>query len=566
MMQRIKNGELVFHTHECTEDRRGKVMTAEELHDFAVLCLMKEYSETNAKVVRYDKIHASQPDFYFVNNGKHPNFSTTGEKTVNVLVVYKDDIDGDISNIDTSWLVDDYQRNGIIPRITFASAWCIADESDENGRPAICGGNFYFKYYSVSALPDKETPKLEKKLSPVELAVKYAEAWRQFDASIVEPYLDKDFHYASDWLFDEMPSRTEYMDYFKTKLATLSRSNNKPEITIGRNHQTEQICLLIKQRELLALVLETREGRITSAYMQDYCRKFKPFNPDDELYMNHRDHLDVIMPANVLMQNYLRDIIKESKVWKRSRTQVTTEDLYEENTDVTSLVFGDGNMKLLTTTAYNRIEDNYMIMSIYPICKGVPIEVQIDKVLEWDNQVEATICCSAGKLKFAFFAIDYYCNKHKYVVGQTIIIDLAALAMKAREAQRSFSIEGQQAIDWLAKSGRTPTYDENGNIEPVIFSMEKLVAFLNIDSKCPDEAEFQSPVGSIEKTSILGIDFFKTMIIINRWDTEEGEQEVSIPLYFRQDFFPTVKKDDPIVGWLWVTGFIVGQHEQDEGM
>ena len=53
MMQRIKNGELVFHTHECTEDRRGKVMTAEELHDFAVLCLMKEYSETNAKVVRY---------------------------------------------------------------------------------------------------------------------------------------------------------------------------------------------------------------------------------------------------------------------------------------------------------------------------------------------------------------------------------------------------------------------------------------------------------------------------------------------------------------------------------
>lgn len=63
MMSRINNGEPVFHTHECSEYRIGKVMTAEELHDFAVQCLMEEYRDTKAEVVRYDKTHASQQTF-----------------------------------------------------------------------------------------------------------------------------------------------------------------------------------------------------------------------------------------------------------------------------------------------------------------------------------------------------------------------------------------------------------------------------------------------------------------------------------------------------------------------
>ena len=140
-MRRIKNGEPVFHKHECTEARKGKVMTPFELHDFAVQCLMKEYEETNAEVVRYDKFHAFYPDFYFVNDGRRPNFTTEGEKKVNVLVVCKDNFDGDISDIDTSWLVEDYRLNGAFPRITFVSAYCVADESVD-GKPAICGGDF----------------------------------------------------------------------------------------------------------------------------------------------------------------------------------------------------------------------------------------------------------------------------------------------------------------------------------------------------------------------------------------------------------------------------------------
>lgn len=280
--------------------------------------------------------------------------------------------------------------------------------------------------------------------------------------------------------------------------------------------------------------------------------------------MNHGDHLDIIMPAQTLIKSYLGDIIKNSKFWRKTRTQVTTDNLYEEITDVFSLSYGEESMKLLTIVANDKKEKTNMFMSIYPVCKGVPVEVKIDKVIEWDNQLEATILCYVGEIEFAFFAVDYYCNKRKYVAGQTLTIDLAALAMRAKEAQRSFSFEGQKAIDWLAKSGQTPTYDENGNVEPVRFSMENMVAFLNTDPKCPDEAQFQSPVESIESTSILGIDFFRTKIMIGRRHTEDGELSVSVPLYFRQEFFPQVKEGDPVSGLLWVTGSIAGQHEQGE--
>lgn len=564
MMRRIKNGEPVFHTHECSEERKGKVMTAEELHDFAVQVLISEYSDTNADVVKYDKKAPNEADFYFVNSGKKPNFTigATGEKKVNVMVVYRDEFNTDISGIDTSWMVEEYRRAGAIPRITLASAWCISDQS-ENGKPAICGGEFCFKYYSISLLPDEENEPLERKLSEVQLAVKFAEAWRYYDADKVAPYLDKDFHYGSEWVFDEMPSRAEYLDYFRAKLATLSPKRENIKVGIGRNHQTGDVAVLILQgKTLSALALTVKDGRITSGMMKEHSSRYKLFDPDDELYMNHGDHLDSIMSAKTLMSRYLKTIVQDAKSWKQTRTFVTTADMYEEKTDVFSLMYGEGNMRMLVIAAASTKNNTNEFMALYPVTTGVPTEVKIDRVIEWDNQIEATVFCSVGEFEFAFFPVDYYCNKKKYKVGETLTVDLSAIGMSVEEAQRGFQFEGQQAIDWLAKIGEKPDYDENGNVMPVKFSMEKLVAFINKDSKCPDEAEFQSPVGELEKTSVLGVDFYKSDITICRRDTDDGELEVSIPLYFRQDFFPAVQKEDPVRGWLWVTGSVTGEHEE----
>lgn len=562
MMHRIKNGEPVFYTQECSQEQKGKIMSSKDLHDFAVEILIKEYTETNATVIRHNKQYDNEADFCFINfRGKS---SHVAEKTVNVLVVYCDTFTNDISGIDTSWMVDEYYRTGAIPRVTFASAWCVNDDT-KDGKPAVYGGDFCFKYYSVSLLPNESNTHLEKDLSAIELAKKYAESWRQLDSSIVAPYLDKGFHYSSDWVFDEIPSRSEYLYYFKRKLEAIKRTESHIDFFIGRDRQTGDVAVILAQNcEYSALCLTTKKGYITSACMKEYDSKYKLFDPDDEIFQSHGDHIDTIAPSQEFLKNYLNQILEESEVWRKCRAEVTTEDMSEEPTDVYSLRYSNGDISFLSTIITSpKLKANIM-MSVYPIIKGKPIEVCINKVIEWDNQIEATVLCSIGEFDFAFFASDYYCNKESYIIGNTITIDVAALAYNIEEAPRSFSFEGQKAVDWLAKIGRDTQYDEKGNIKPVIFNLEKLVSFINRDSKCPDDAEFQSPAGKIESTSFLDIDFYKTDISICQRETDEGELNVSIPLYFRQDFFPEVKQYDPIRGWIWLSGTITGKHNKEE--
>lgn len=383
MMRKIKNGEPVFHKHQCSEERKGKEMTAEELRVFAVEVLMQEYAETGANVIKYEKHSDNEADFCFVNSGKTPQFmGGDAEKSVNVLLVYREKPTRDISDIDTSWLVDEYHKTGAIPRVTMATGWCISDNS-ENGMPAVCGGEFCFKYYSISPLPEEVNVPLEKELSDVELAVKYAESWHNLDASIVAPYLDKDFHYGSNWVFDELPSRKEYLDYFTGKLETIKRTNSHIDLAIGRDHQNGDVAVLLLQNgNKMSLELKTKDGRITSAYMNDYDSRFKVFAPEDELYQNHGDHLDCIMPAQELMHNHLQYIVSDAKAWRVNDTKVTTEDMYEKRTSVYSLLYGEGNIQMLSTIAMSTKTHQNLFMSTYPITKGVPVEVQIDKVIE----------------------------------------------------------------------------------------------------------------------------------------------------------------------------------------
>lgn len=278
-----------------------------------------------------------------------------------------------------------------------------------------------------------------------------------------------------------------------------------------------------------------------------------------ELYQNHGDHIDAIMPTAQFMKDYLQRTISDSKVLKKVRSEVTAEDMDGVRTDVFSLVSGDGDMAMLTLLAYSPKSKTNYFMSIYPTLRGRNYMVKIEDVIEWDNQVEATVICSVGDFEFAFFATDYYANKRSYCVGDTLSIEIAALGCKVEEAERGFTFEGQKAIDWLAKIGKQPTYDEQGNVEPIRFSTEKLVAFFNSDDKCPDEAQFQSPISNLSTDSLLEVPFYKGDVSIHR---DEDDNAVGIPLYFRKDFVPSVKNSDPLRGWMWLIGKIYDNNDR----
>lgn len=68
---------------------------------------------------------------------------------------------------------------------------------------------------------------------------KLAEAYQTYDASIVEDYLADDMHYTSMWVFHEMTSKEEYMDYLTGKLHTLKEHGVEMDFQIvqGRIHE-----------------------------------------------------------------------------------------------------------------------------------------------------------------------------------------------------------------------------------------------------------------------------------------------------------------------------------------
>lgn len=257
-MRLIKNSEPVVNKHHCTAARKGKEMTDEELHDFAVEVLMAEYAETNTMLFRYGKEMSGHADFCF---------SDALHNKVNVLVVYDDKLDESQPNVNSAWMLDEWRKTGAIPRVTIASAWCFGDKNYD-GKPAVCGGDFCFQFYPISLLPNQENAPLDKVLSPDELAAKFALTWNRLDASIVAPYLDKDFHYSSAWVYDELPCRAEYLSYFQAKLNTMKKSGSVVHAKAARAFLTDDVAVVLKQGNVSTiLILQTKDGRITSARM-----------------------------------------------------------------------------------------------------------------------------------------------------------------------------------------------------------------------------------------------------------------------------------------------------------
>lgn len=68
---------------------------------------------------------------------------------------------------------------------------------------------------------------------------KLAEAYQSYDTSTIEEYLADDMHYASMWVFQEMTSKEEYMEYLTGKLQTLKEHGVRMEFQIvqGRMHE-----------------------------------------------------------------------------------------------------------------------------------------------------------------------------------------------------------------------------------------------------------------------------------------------------------------------------------------
>ena len=78
----------------------------------------------------------------------------------------------------------------------------------------------------------------------------YATMMNTLDASALEPLLAEDFHYASQWVFAEITSKAEYLDYIVPKLETLRRAGVSPWAEMARlDHEIPGPCVVMASPE-----------------------------------------------------------------------------------------------------------------------------------------------------------------------------------------------------------------------------------------------------------------------------------------------------------------------------
>ena len=127
------------------------------------------------------------------------------------------------------------------------------------------------------------------------------------------------------------------------------------------------------------------------------------------------------------------------------------------------------------------------------------------------------------------------------------------MAYSAHEPEsKGFTFEGQKAIDFKAKLGEEPEYDENGNVKPIEFSTEQLCAFLQ-RGHAPDEAEFITTVDEVRAVKAFGKDFWK-FDVIYRSEEDDG---IKIPTFVIQsNENQSIQKAKQLQGILWLTGYL----------
>ena len=67
----------------------------------------------------------------------------------------------------------------------------------------------------------------ETGLTKIDALRAYARMMHHLSADHLAPLLADDFHYASQWVFEELTSKQQYLDYIRPKLEAIKASGNR---------------------------------------------------------------------------------------------------------------------------------------------------------------------------------------------------------------------------------------------------------------------------------------------------------------------------------------------------
>ncbi len=274
---------------------------------------------------------------------------------------------------------------------------------------------------------------------------------------------------------------------------------------------------------------------------------------DTNLFQNSVDFSECIFENTEMLKEYLPHMMENSSVIYQGWDTVIFEDGHCEETEVFCRLYGTESFGLVLLLALEGSTQTLSLMSISPVAASLVYSVSVEKVILWDNQLCATILCSMGENRFAFFATDFYRNKEKYLRKKHLLVTLTAFALRVEEAEVNFTLEGERAMEWLKKSGQEASYNEDGTIQPIEFSIEGLSAYFPIEERVPEAAEFLSPIESLSSRSIVGKDFFLTYIRIQG----RSDDKLPLSLVISKSMSPNLKPGMSIRGFSHLMGWII---------
>lgn len=340
------------------------------------------------------------------------------------------------------------------------------------------------------------------------------------------------------------PVRWEYADDFTVVAPALDEEGWKKFIEDARK---------LNHKELLEAVQAAEPVNLTP----DYNPKE---DDDDEKHISsqcHGDHWDCVLNGQEEFGKALQTAVEKAHLYGDCETSYNLDEPDDRVGRVIVLEhYEDEDSPICERLSTVPLKDSVQLISGYPVVrKGVKVSLKIVNILEWTNKLEAWITgeTESGRA-ITFFDADYAINKDSYQIGKIYDFTLGALAYTAEEPEtKGFDFEGQKAIDFLAKTGQKPDYDEDGNVKPLHFSTEKLCSFMQWGNHAPDDAEFISVVEDVKTVNYMEKSFYNFGVVLR----DDSDEEIVIPCFYKiGDETLDLSNATQLQGVLWLCGFL----------
>lgn len=134
------------------------------------------------------------------------------------------------------------------------------------GIKAYKGSDYALRYDIDTLFEVNETIPIAN-ISEQDLLYAFYLTWKELDITFIEKHLYPKFKYSSDWVFDILPSKLEFINYLKGKFETIKNNYITPDVEIIEINN--KLWLKFNQNNELAYL----DVKISDGYITDACLK-----------------------------------------------------------------------------------------------------------------------------------------------------------------------------------------------------------------------------------------------------------------------------------------------------